>query len=45
MMANRLPLYLALGGLLLGGVFLLNRADAQARDTIRNRLIRLIGPA
>lgn len=35
MMAHRLPLYLALGGLILGGVFLLNRADAQARDTIR----------
>ena len=34
-MAHRLPLYLALGGLILGGVFLLNRADAQARDTIR----------
>ncbi|MFH1354496.1 MAG: hypothetical protein ABIH36_04430 [bacterium] len=35
MMGQRLPLYLALGGLLLGGVFLLNRADAEARDTIR----------
>lgn len=35
MMAHRLPLYLALGGLILGGIFLLNRADAQARDTIR----------
>lgn len=34
-MATRLPLILALAILLLGGAFLLNRANTQARDTIR----------
>jgi len=34
-MANQLPLTIALAILLLGGWFLLGRADTQARDTIR----------
>jgi transglutaminase-like putative cysteine protease len=34
-LAATLPIVLALAFLIIGGVFLLNRADAQARDTIR----------
>jgi hypothetical protein len=34
-MRARLPVGIALAFLILGGVFLLHRADAQARDTIR----------
>ncbi len=34
-MANQLPLLIALAIMLLGGWFLLGRADTQARDTIR----------
>jgi len=34
-MATRLPVAVALAALLLGGWLLLDRADAQARDTIR----------
>lgn len=35
MSLNRLPVLLALAALLFGGILLVDRADAQARDTIR----------
>lgn len=35
MLLNRLPVLVALLALLVGGIFLVHRSDAQARDTIR----------